>query len=295
MNITQKAITIDGSKVYDGNTVVSAANISTFNGLALTETLTINGTGSVGAPLVGTGKALTLGTLALADGTNGGNASNYSLSSGTFDVTARPITLSGSRIYDGTTTVANSDLTTFNNIVSGETLSVTGAGTISDQNVASNKAVTIGTLTLADNTASASNYTLSSATFNVTQRPLNISATKSYDGNTSIASGSVTLSNLVGAETLTKSGTISTNSANVGSFATSSLTISSLSLSDGSGTASNYTLSGGSHSANITQKTIGLTGSKIYDATITANSADLSLTGTVGTCLLYTSQSQRDH
>ena len=49
----------------------------------------------------------------------------------------------------------------------------------------------------------------------------------------------------VGAETLTKSGTISTNSANVGSFATSSLTISSLSLSDGSGTASNYTLSGG--------------------------------------------------
>ena len=168
LNITQKAITIDGSKVYDGNTVVSAANISTFNGLALTETLTINGTGSVGAPLVGTGKALTLGTLALADGTNGGNASNYSLSSGTFDVTARPITLSGSRIYDGTTTVANSDLTTFNNIVSGETLSVTGAGTISDQNVASNKAVTIGTLTLADNTASASNYTLSSATFNVT-------------------------------------------------------------------------------------------------------------------------------
>ena len=160
---------------------------------------------------------------------------------------------------------------------------MTGAGTISDQNVASNKAVTIGTLTLADNTASASNYTLSSATFNVTQRPLNISATKSYDGNTSIASGSVTLSNLVGAETLTKSGTISTNSANVGSFATSSLTISSLSLSDGSGTASNYTLSGGSHSANITQKIIGLTGSKVYDATITANSADLSLTGTVGT------------
>ena len=67
---------------------------------------------------------------------------------------------------------------------------MTGAGTISDQNVASNKAVTIDTITLADNTASASNYSLSSATFNVTQRPLNISATKSYDGNTSIASGS---------------------------------------------------------------------------------------------------------
>ena len=84
-NITQQAISIDGSKVYDGNTTVAAANISIFNGLALTETLTISGSGTVTAPQVGTNKTVTLGTLALADGTNGGEASNYSLASGTFD------------------------------------------------------------------------------------------------------------------------------------------------------------------------------------------------------------------
>ena len=233
-------------------------------------------------PQVGTNKTVTLGTLALADGTNGGEASNYSLASGTFDVTARPITLSGSRVYDGTTTVANADLTTFTNIVSGEALALTGSGTVADQNVGTNKAVTLGTLALADNTGSASNYSLSSATFDVSQRPLNITATKAYDGNTSITSGSVTLSNLVGVETLTTSGNISTNSINAGSFSTSDITVSSLSLSDGTGTASNYTLSGGTYSATITQKTLGLSGSKVYDATTTANSSDLNLTGLVG-------------
>ena len=173
-NITKQAITIDGTKVYDGSTAVAATDISKFNGLALTETITINGAGSIAAPQVVTNKTLTLGTLSLADGTNGGEASNYSLISGAFDVTNRPITLSGSRVYDATTTVSNSDLTTFNNIVSGESLSITGSGTIADQNVGTNKNVTLGTLALANNTGSASNYSLSSATLNITQRPLNL-------------------------------------------------------------------------------------------------------------------------
>ena len=251
LSITQKAVTIDGSKVYDGNTTVAAANISTFGGLALTETLTISGSGTVNAPQVGTNKTVTLGTLALANGTNGGEASNYSLASGTFDVTARPITLSGSRVYNGTTTVANADLTTFTNIVSGEALALTGSGTVADKNVGTNKAVTLGTLALADNTDQCIELQSElQRSLDVTQRPLNITATKAYDGNTTISSGSVTLSNLAGAETLNKSGNISTNSPNVGSFSTSDIAVSSLSLSDGTGIASNYIISGGNYSKN---------------------------------------------
>ena len=102
----------------------------------------------------------------MANGSNGGIGSNYSITSGTFDVTARAITLSGSRVYDTSNTVSNTDLTTFTNIISGETLLVTGSGTVTSQNVGSNKTVTIGSLALADNTGSASNYSLSSATFN---------------------------------------------------------------------------------------------------------------------------------
>ena len=138
-NITRKSITIDGSKVYDSNTSVSAANISTFNGLVSSETLNINGTGSISSSEVASNKTLTLGSLSLANGSNGGIGSNYLINSGTFDVTARAITLSGSRVYDTSTTVSNTDLTTFTNIISGETLLVTGSGTVTSQNVGSNK------------------------------------------------------------------------------------------------------------------------------------------------------------
>ena len=111
---------------------------------------------------------------------------------------------------------------------------------------------------------------------------MNITATKAYDGNTTITSGSVTLSNLSGGQTINTSGSITTNSPNAASYGTSNITVNSLSLTNGTGVASNYTLSGGTYSAAITQKVLGLSGSRVYNATTTASSSDLSLTGLVG-------------
>ena len=48
-----------------------------------TETLTLSGTGTVADKNVGTAKALTLGSLALGNGSNGGLASNYTFTGGT--------------------------------------------------------------------------------------------------------------------------------------------------------------------------------------------------------------------
>ena len=109
-----------------------------------------------------------------------------------------------------------------------------------------------------------------------------MTATRAYDGSATVLSGSVTLSNLSGGQTLNTSGSISTNSANVASYGTSDITVSSLSLADGTGVASNYTLIGGAYSATITQMVLGLTGSKTYDATTTASPSNLTLTGLVG-------------
>ena len=55
--------------------------------------------------------------------------------------------ITGSRQYDGTKTVNSSDLN-LTNLVSGETVSLTGAGTVSDENVGANKTVTQGSLAL---------------------------------------------------------------------------------------------------------------------------------------------------
>ena len=88
------------------------------------------------------------------------------MSSGTFDVTARPITLTTSRLYDNTKNVDSANLSViFNNLVGSETLSLSGLGSVSSENVASGQqSVTLGTLSLTDNTGVASNYSLTSAT-----------------------------------------------------------------------------------------------------------------------------------
>ena len=69
-------------------------------------------------------------------------ASNYSLSSGTFNVTARPVTLTTNRLFDNTKNVDATNLSvTFNNLVGSETLSLSGLGSVSSENVASGQQV----------------------------------------------------------------------------------------------------------------------------------------------------------
>ena len=71
-------------------------------------------------------KTLDVSGLTLGNGSGGtlsGTSSNYKLDGGThrFNVTQKNITFSGSRFYDGTTTVSSSDLGT-NGTTTGETL-----------------------------------------------------------------------------------------------------------------------------------------------------------------------------
>ena len=42
-------------------------------------------------------------SIALADGTNGGLASNYTINDGVFTITKKTISVSGARLYDATT------------------------------------------------------------------------------------------------------------------------------------------------------------------------------------------------
>ena len=72
------------------------------------------------------------------------------------NVTARPVTASGTKVYDGSTTVSGSDINSFTNLVGSETLAVSGSGSVTSGNVGSGKSVTLGTLALANGTGSAS-------------------------------------------------------------------------------------------------------------------------------------------
>ena len=96
------------NKVYDGTT--TATTTLTFSGLIGSETLGQTVGSTFSDKNVDTGKTVTVNSITLADGTNGGLASNYTISSGqttTADITAKALTVSGitasDKTYDATT------------------------------------------------------------------------------------------------------------------------------------------------------------------------------------------------
>ena len=285
--ITQRPITISGTKVYDGTQTVSAANITTFNNTAGGQTLTVSGnTSFLESQSVGSGKTINVSGLTLGNGT--GAASNYSLSSGTFNVTARPVTLTTNRLFDNTKNVDATNLSvTFNNLVGSETLSLSGLGSVSSENVASGQqSVTLGTLSLADNSGVASNYSLTSATLDINAKPISLSGSKVYDASATAASSALTISGTVGGQTLTLTGngTLSAG-ADVGTNKT--INTSGFTLGNGSGgtagVATNYSLVGGTYQMTVTQRPVTISGSRFYDSTTTASSSDINtLNNTAG-------------
>ena len=193
-NITPLSLTASvaaPNKAYDGNTAASPT-LTVTSGLVNTETVTATGAATFNSKDVLTANLVTVNSTALADGTNGGLASNYSLGTGqtvAAFITPRTISLTGTRVYDRTTNVAAGTLT-LSQLVGSETLRLTGTGTVADQNVGALKPLTLGTLALGDSTGLASNYTTNGGTYTATITPAPLTLTtvdvvKTYDGNLS--------------------------------------------------------------------------------------------------------------
>ena len=118
--VNPKVVSIQGNKTYDGNTTISSGDITSITDTVGAETLVISsGSGTVSSANAATyaSAGINEGTLTLGNGTNGGLASNYTLTghaASSFQVAQRVLSSSGSRIYDGSTTASSSDLTLSN-------------------------------------------------------------------------------------------------------------------------------------------------------------------------------------
>jgi filamentous hemagglutinin family protein len=156
-------------KIYDGD-AIAAATLAITGGLVGSETVTATGVASFNSKDVSSANLVTFSSTSLADGTNGGLATNYSLASGltaAASIAAKPLTLNGmtaaSKVYDGNTVAAVSG-GALSGLVGTETLSFSGqTGTFVDRNVGTGKAVTVTGIALADGTNGglASNYSVS--------------------------------------------------------------------------------------------------------------------------------------
>ena len=146
LNIVQRQkyyCTVYLTKLYDASTTVLGLIFQTMSNLVSGETLTLTGTSSIADANVGLKTRLNTGGFTLndqagADANSGGLASNYILSGGTHTLTInqRPLTATLARQYDGTTNAAGSDLSSFDALQGGETLTLSGSGTAANDNVA---------------------------------------------------------------------------------------------------------------------------------------------------------------
>ena len=296
-DITTRALTVSGlsasNKIYDGNTAAAITGTAVVTALS-GDNVSISGssTGTFDTKHVDNAKAITISGNSLS----GNDAANYTVGQQTgltADVTAKALNISGiaasDKVYDGTTDAGTIDMTGINltGLVAGDTVAVATSGTFDTKNVGVNKTIT---LTSINSGADVGNYTISGqATYslaNITTKALSAvasAANKVYDIMTT-ASATLSLSGMVGAETLTTSSVGSTfNDKNVANDKT--VTINSANLGNGAngGLATNYSLATGQTAlANITQKSLtvsGLTASdKVYDGNTVA---DLTGTATV--------------
>ena len=192
-------------------------------------------------------------------------------------------------VHDGSTSLTGA--VTIGGLIDNQTLSYTNA-TASNANVATpNKYISLINLTDGTNGGVAGNYVL--PTLNSTNAPVTINAkaislsgSKTYDATSSFAASTFgttgTVSTGVGVENLVLTGTGSVANANV-SAGTQALTLGTLALTNGTGLASNYTLDGATSTGVVTAKTVMLSGSKNFDATVSFAASAFGTTGTVST------------
>ncbi|MDC3024415.1 YDG domain-containing protein, partial [Alphaproteobacteria bacterium] len=294
-NIIAKALTASTSasnKTYNGNTTATVT--LSFSGLIGSETLGQSVTAAFNNKNVGTGKTVTVSAITLSDGSNGGLASNYSISAGqttTANITAKSLTVSGitasNKTYDANTN-ATIDIgsVSYSGLVSGDNFVVSASGTFDNKNVGTEKTVTISSSYSGSDVSNYSVINQASTTANITAKALTVSgitaSDKSYDGSTTATLGtsSILYTGLINGDSFSGSYSGTFNNANVGTGKT--VTISSSYSGDD---VSNYSVTNqSSTTASVVKKSLTASASasnKTYNGNSTANTT-LSFSGLVG-------------
>lgn len=290
-SITPRAISISGAaaanRVYDGTRMaaVSGGEIVALGDDAVTLS-DAGATGLLADKDAGMAKAVTVSGYVLS----GADANNYTLIQPvglTADITPKALAISGStaadKIYDATT-AATVSAGTLAGIIDADSVTVSASGSFADKHAGIGKNVTVlYSLSGAD----AANYRLAGETLTASITPKALAITgssavdKIYDATRAATVTAGTLTGVIGGDNVSvgASGTFADKNAGTGKDVT---VLYDLSGSD----AGNYSLAGEVVTADITAKTIAISGSvaadKIYDGGIRADVTAGALLGVIG-------------
>ena len=284
-NITPLAITVaaaGNNKTYDGTTTASVGLNST--GVLPGDTVNFSDA-SANFSTANAGNSISIAVNGIAaSGTDAGNYTFNTSANTSANITPAIINLSGTQVYNGTTTV-NASTFGSNGVIAGvdgQTLTLTGSGTAPSKNIGTYQPFTLGSLALNGNNGSlASNYTLVGGTDSITITPLNVIVSangqnKVYDGNTNAT------------VTLNATGTVPSDDIHFSyggaSFATpnagTGIAVSVTGINAAGLDLSNYTFNTStSTNANITPYILNLSGTRPYDG---GTNAEANLFGSNG-------------
>ena len=286
--------------VNKASLTITASNQSITYGSAVpTLTVTYSGfvNGDTQASLTTLPTVTTTGTSSSAIGTYPISATgavapayyNVTYVAGTLTITSKTLTITGltanNKIYNGTTTATLTGTATLNGVVSPDVITLGGTSTsvFASANAGTGVAVTVTVFTISG--ANSGNYTLTQPTgftANITAKTLTeagaIASNKTYDGTTTATITGGTLTGVVSPDVVSVSSTGTFASASVGTGITVTLALTGAN-------AGNYTLTQPGITANITTKTLTVTGAtasnKVYDRTTTATITGGTLAGVV--------------
>ncbi|MBU3630716.1 YDG domain-containing protein, partial [Polynucleobacter sp. AP-Melu-500A-A1] len=294
-NITPISYTING--LINGQTITGLSSV-TVNSSSISS----NGSNFVTGIVISGGTALA---------TNYAFAPAYSATSGIGQNIAtlvaanqKILTVTGtvavSKVYDGTTAITITGGTLVG-VSSGDTVNLVQSATLLSPNVSSSASVIVSDSITG---ASAANYILvqpSGITAIITPAPLGITVSGEYNGTTTLAPASYTITGLVAGQTITGISSVSVSNANVSGNGSNYVT--SMVSSGGTASLSNYSINTGYNAssgntknvATITAKalTVGsssVAANKVYDGTSTATITGGSLIGVIGSDVVNLTQ-----
>ncbi|MEX0140722.1 filamentous hemagglutinin N-terminal domain-containing protein [Massilia sp. LMS1-1-1.1] len=285
LSITPAVLSIAGigaaNKTYD-RTNVASINAGTLVGLVNGENLSLSASGSFDSANAGARTVAATVLVGDGSGANAGQASNYILSTPTVNLAATISALEvhlaslGGREYDATDKL-NANLLQITNVLAGDTVNLSGTGTLASRNAGTQALAGYADLML-DN----ANYTFAPASLGtnvlVTPRALSVNAangaTRRYDGSVNAATGLLSLGGVLAGDSASLSGSAILAGKNVGAQAISGL--GTLSLDN-----ANYTLNG-----VVPAGSVAITALPINVAAVTNASRDFDSTADAAAGLL---------